>query len=400
MKSKNIFCDLLVAGAGISGIAAAVAASRQGISTVLIEKNNFLGGLAVDCRHRYICGLYPKNTGIAGEIISSLRKLNPQNRFTTLGKLPVFYCRPQDLKTTLHKLIAQEKHLRVFYHSQITRVEKRGAVITSLQVQGKSGRLNFAPKTVIDATGSGCVIKLSKAKYRLTPLKTRPLAGFTFEITGIKDQNSLLPIKIPYLLAGAANRKKLPAYLKFTNFYYAQDRKSGTIKLNLPASNCFRGTAATKHYCTLVYSLLRKNLPEFKNSRISRISAMVHEREGLRLLGKHILTEKEVLGGKKFPSAAARGYWPIEFWGQKLGQRISYLKPGQFYEIPLNCLKSVNLHNLMATGKCLSATSRALASTRVMGTCIYLGEAAGNQAAKLIAIPGTHYLIHIRGHIT
>jgi hypothetical protein len=384
MKSKKVFCDLLVAGAGISGIAAAVAASRKGISTALIEKNDFLGGLAVDCRHRYICGLYPKNTGIAGEIISTLKKLNPQNRFTTLGKLPVFHCRPQDLKSTLHKLIAQEKHLRVFYHSQINRVKRRGAFITSLQAQGKSGRLNFAPKAVIDATGSGSVIKLSKAKYRLAPLKTRPLAGFTFEITGIKDQNSLLPIKIPYLLASAAKQKKLPAYLKFTNFYYAQDRKSGTIKINLPASNRFRGSAVTKHYCRLVYSLLRKNLPEFKNSRISHISAMVHEREGLRLLGKHILTEKEILGGRKFTSAAARGYWPIEFWSQKLGQKISYLKPRQFYEIPLSCLQSVNVHNLMATGKCLSATSLALASTRVMGTCIYLGEAAGNQAEKLI----------------
>ena len=40
--------------------------------------------------------------------------------------------------------------------------------------------------------------------------------------------------------------------------------------------------------------------------------------------------------------------------------------------------------NLFAGGRCISATSQALASTRVMGTCMALGEAAGLQAAVFV----------------
>ena len=39
-------CDVLVAGGGSAGVAAAVSAARSGAKTILIEKNTFLGGLA------------------------------------------------------------------------------------------------------------------------------------------------------------------------------------------------------------------------------------------------------------------------------------------------------------------------------------------------------------------
>ena len=128
---------------------------------------------------------------------------------------------------------------------------------------------------------------------------------------------------------------------------------------------------------------MQKVLPEFKNSQIQWLTKEVHERQGRCLWGKQILTEKDILSAKKFPHAIAKGYWPIEFWHPQKGQQIKYLKTNQFYEIPLECLKSKNIINLFATGRCISVTPMALASTRVMGTCIYLGEAAGKAAALL-----------------
>ena len=81
MKNKKIACDVLVAGAGISGIAAAISASRSGAKTILIEEKSSPGGVAVYDRHWEICGLYPVNQGIARQIISSLKKLNHKNGF-------------------------------------------------------------------------------------------------------------------------------------------------------------------------------------------------------------------------------------------------------------------------------------------------------------------------------
>jgi hypothetical protein len=381
MKSKAIACDVLVVGAGISGIAAAISSSRCQAKTILIEKNNLPGGLSLDCQHHYICGLYPENTGIAKEIISGLQKLNPQNKFTHIGKLSVFYFQPKNLASLLPKLLKKEKNLKVFYGCQAVSVEKKKNSIASVKVQSKQLNLCLRPKSVIDATGDGAIIKLSQAQYKLAPAKSRQLAGFTFQVRGLTGTTDILPIRVSYYLTQAVQQKKLPTYLKFTKFTYGQTKNSGMIKLNLPAKDAQRGIRKTKKYASLIHAYLRKYLPEFKKSRIYQISTRVHEREGLRLDGKYTLTEQEVLGAKKFPHPAAKGFWPIEFWDAHYGQKITYLKNRKFYEIPLGCLKSKNIDNLFATGKCISATARALASSRVMGTCIYLGEAAGNAAA-------------------
>jgi len=374
-------------GAGISGCAAAISASRCGAKTILIEKNSFPGGIAVDCQHRHICGLYPKNTGIAKEILAGLKKLNPKNRFTHIGKLPVFSFKPENLEPVLRKLMNKEKNLKVFYNTTAKDVKKKDNTIISVMTIKESLSLNlnlsfnFIPKTVIDASGQGIVIKLSKAKYQLTPLKYRQLAGFTFQVQNLIKPSNLLAIKVPYYLSIAVKQKKLLGHFKFTNFALGQNKNSGIIKLNLPAKNIARGAQEAKKTAYLIHSYLRKVLPEFRNSHIQHISS-IHEREGLRLYGKDTLTKRQILNPGKVPNAIAKGYWPIESWHQKLGQQIKYRESNQFYSIPLGCLKSRNITNLFATGKCISATSEALASSRVMGTCIYLGEAAGRAASR------------------
>lgn len=43
------FYDVIVAGRRFSGVAAAIAAAREGMSVLLIEKSNCLGGAAANC---------------------------------------------------------------------------------------------------------------------------------------------------------------------------------------------------------------------------------------------------------------------------------------------------------------------------------------------------------------
>ena len=100
-------------------------------------------------------------------------------------------------------------------------------------------------------------------------------------------------------------------------------------------------------------------------------------RDGARLLGQYTLTAQDVLEARKFPDPAARSAWPVEFWDPETGPRYRYLPDGEFYEIPRRCLASERIANLFAAGGCISAETLALASVRVMGTCIALGEAAG-----------------------
>ena len=85
----NTPCDILVAGGGVSGTAAALASARSGARTILIEKESFLGGTGYAGLLQYICGLYLNggsfpaetlNPGIVREIVGLLNKLSPQKK--------------------------------------------------------------------------------------------------------------------------------------------------------------------------------------------------------------------------------------------------------------------------------------------------------------------------------
>ena len=62
-----------------------------------------------------------------------------------------------------------------------------------------------------------------------------------------------------------------------------------------------------------------------------------------------------------------------------------YPPAGGWYDIPYRCLLSVGVPNLLASGRCISATHEGMAGSRVMGSCVAIGQAAGTAAAAAIA---------------
>jgi len=375
MTAKKVICDVLVVGAGVSGLAAAVAASEKGVKTLLLEQNSFIGGSVTAAMHRYLCGFYhntvPKaiNDGITTRLISKLRKLNSENRALRQGKVYVFSFRRKDLNNAFRGFIQNNKKLKIILDCQAYSVNITKKQIATVYAKGSKKNLIIKPKVVIDASGEGALIQLSGAKYRVSSVNKRQLAGFGFRVKGLKAVNKLLSIKVPY-------------YIKFATFTQLKNRDEGLIRLNFPAS---RDTSGLKKQARKTLLCLRKILPEFKDAYIVEFSPHMVEREGICLQGGYTLTADDVLGGRKFRDGVVRSSWPIEIWDQKKGPHYRYLKSGQYYEVPLRCLKSKNITNLFACGRCISVTHEGLGSTRVAGTCVALGEQAGLAAVKLCA---------------
>jgi hypothetical protein len=376
MRSKIISCDVLVVGAGISGVAAAVAAAREGAKVILLEKNSFIGGTLVVAMHCYICGLILK--GLANEVAKGLRKLDARSKMIPMGRLKAVPFETLNLKSVLKDLLKKEENIRVFLNTRVTLVRKEEGVIVSLKAHGQKHYLEVYPKAVIDASGEGVVIKLSRARQQVSALSRRQLRGFSVRLKGIRSDGDLLEVKIPYFIRKAVLAKKLPRYFKFVTFAYGSNKQEGLLKINVGYNKDFNiGKNAL-----ILYNYLKKIIPQFKGSRVIEISPYICDREGLRLLGDYVLTEADVLKCRKFKDSIAQGNWPIEFWHQQQGQKIKYFKKGSFYGIPQRCLHSADIKNLFAAGRCISATQQALASSRVSGICIALGEAAGKAAFK------------------
>ena len=87
-----------------------------------------------------------------------------------------------------------------------------------------------------------------------------------------------------------------------------------------------------------------------------------------------------MLGGRRFDDGVVRNAWPVEIWDQLAGPTYRYLQPGDHYDIPRRCLETSTFTNVYAAGRCISVTREALASTRVTGACMALGEAAAHAA--------------------
>jgi len=387
----RLSCDVLVAGGGVAGIAAAVRAAREGARTILAEINGFPGGTAVNCMHRYICGLYSSgpvypgctlNGGIADEICAKLKKFAPGAKPIKMGKVHLFPFTTENLIKTLRILSEKQAGLDLLYETKVVSVEVQNGRIRNVFARSNTSEIEISTQAVIDCSGEGAVIRLSGASYHISPPEERQLAGFCFKITGIEEPGDMAPVSVPYYISRAVIEKKVPDYLKYTKFYQGDTESEGYCLINIPPGDSPERTHEAKKYAAAVHGILADSIDSFRNSRITKMSSGISEREGLRMTGEYTLTEEDVLSGRKFHDGVVKSAWPVELWDQKKGPSYRYLDESAYYEIPLRCLKSRNIKNLYCAGRCISASPEALGSTRVMGTCISLGEQAGLAAAK------------------
>jgi hypothetical protein len=110
-------------------------------------------------------------------------------------------------------------------------------------------------------------------------------------------------------------------------------------------------------------------------------------REGMRLVGDYMITEKDQMEGKQFVDAIGYGGYPITTHdsGGTFQPNGDYYRPEpKPYGIPFRSLYSVNVPNLLMCGRCCSMSHRALGSMRVQSTCAVTGQAAGLAAAKCV----------------
>ncbi len=376
-------CDVVIVGAGVSGVPAAVAAARAGAKTLLLEQSNRLGGTMVAGLGFPVCGLFENdlskpprllNEGLAAEFFSGISQKESDPVFAMVR---VYICRcPPALFESIYTGWAEEKNLTVCLGVAKISLDVQSRQINALGFQTSDGTMcECQAGQVIDCTGSGAVIEQSGAK-QIVP-DVLPLAGFSVRLKGV-EKDDLLPVKVPYVLRKAADAGELPTYCSFTHFSPLEEG-TGLCKFSLPAETSREDAEQTARRAL---ALLQKQVPAFRLAEAIRFSPFVLAREGDRLKGIYTLTGKDVRNGRNFEDVVARGGWPMEYWDAEKGTQYGYIEKGFSCDIPLRAIRSENIKNLWAAGRVLSADSAALASVRVMGTAIATGEAAGLAAAK------------------
>jgi hypothetical protein len=348
-----------------------------------------------------MCGLYLNgdafpaetlNTGIVREIVGLFNKISPQRTIKKIGRVYVLPYSRDDLRTVLADLCHNESTLTVLHDATAVSVEKENGIIMKATINRSGTLCEVFPRIVIDCSGSGALSAMAGASFALSPHEKLQLAGFVIHVKGLSEQEEMLSMKVLYYLAEGVRKKILPPYVRYSAFTPGDEPDEGYCKISIQGTDGIEREQRARKDAASVHGYLMKTIRSFKTSYIADSCQYVMDRESRRVIGEYTLTEEDVLLARKFHDGIVKNAWPIEIWEKEKGTVYQYIKSGDYYEIPLRCLKVKDVPNLLCAGRCISVSREALGSTRVMGTCIALGDHAGRTAASMVM--GKDYLKH------
>jgi hypothetical protein len=125
------------------------------------------------------------------------------------------------------------------------------------------------------------------------------------------------------------------------------------------------------------------------NWELEWIGFLPGKRESRRYIGKYIVTQNDVEAEGRFEDVVAYAGWSMDdhfpegFYYKKGYPTIFHPAPTP-WGLPLRCMISENIENLVFAGRNISVTHAALSSSRVMATCGILGQALGTAVAQAI----------------
>ncbi len=359
--------DVLVAGGGIAGVAAAVAARRLGCSVCLVEKESALGGLATlgnvtvwlplcNGQGRQVIG------GIGEELlrlsVRALGRNDPAARFVGVPACWEPGGSLQERRAVRFQaefnpgayLFALEEWVKgagvdLWYDTRICAVRRDQDRVTHAVVENKSGRQALAARVFVDATGDADLCFL--AGEATESLDSNVLCGWFYYL--VDGKVHLCPCSNPF------------------SSRLGRDGSTGPF---------FRGDDARQVTDMILGSrdLARRRLAELRarhpdaDVQIFAPPTMACFRATRRLVGAATLREADV----------------HEWFDDACGLTGDWRKPGPVWALPWRCLCGVRNRNLAVAGRCISVEPAVWDVTRAIPGCVVTGEAAGSAAALAV----------------
>jgi len=367
--------DVLVAGGGPAGLAAAIASARAGASTLLIEQFGYLGGTAtaslMACINGFRNQVEPDSTqtvrGIAEEIILQLKELGGLGKSpykqksypTEPGQLEYSYAIDTEKFKYVTLKTCVEAGVEILLHTYVVDAIVQEGALRGVIVENKSGRQALLARVVVDATGDADVAARAGAPYWQTSGSEPPR----------------LTDSIMYRIAFGAQRPEGP---------YECDFGSSAVVWG-PSVKAIDGTDAEQLSRAEIEARLgvyedfaqkQKEHPELADARVVETPPLLGIRQTRFIEGEYTLTAEDALEGRRFEDVVAISSCPvIHYYGYR-----RYLEH-EGYDIPYRCLLPRELENLLVAGRSISSEQQPYESHRAMAPIMAIGQAAGAAAA-------------------
>lgn len=385
--------DVIVVGGGLTGVAAAVSAAREGANVLLVEQSGCLGG-AMSVNLVYPFMKYWTKIPETGQI-----KRLSDGIFTEMRKRQEQYIPPlsntrfnPDSFMLVLDDMCLEAGVQVLFHATLCGANVEGREVQSILLATKAGLMEASAESYIDATGDGDLMAFAGCDFQLgreTDGLCQPMTTI-FRMSGVDVEGY------------KADRPRLQAL-------YKQHKEEGKIQnpredilvffglgegivhfnttriVKLDPTDPFdvsRAEMKARKQIFEMYRFLKENCPAFANAAICSTAVSIGVRESRKLKGEHILTTGDLKSCTRFEDSIALGNYDIDIHNPEgAGTSHYYFADGDYYTIPYRSMVPKELNNLLVAGRCISATHEAQASVRIMPICATLGQAAGTAAA-------------------
>jgi hypothetical protein len=436
--TKKFSADVLVAGGGMSGVAAAITAARSGMRTLLVEGQGSLGGLATNGLVSGVAGMVE---GICKEFLD---RMDAEGALYPRPHLPCFD--PEKAKLILERMVL-DAGARMLYWTQIIDATPEGNSIKQVIGHAKSGSMAIDAKLVIDATGDADVAAYAGVPYeagspefgglnmsttlafRLANVDMRQYgeamrAWFAKEprthmsLVGERMEQAVQDGEMPYYTFPTALIYRVPQTPEEDSDVTVMTAHSFYTR-NLDVEDLTRQSIEQHQQILWLEKFFRKYVPGFARCRLTGIANLHGVRDSRRVLGQYILRDEDVVCARKFedgiakfpeffdthhPTSPRLGFMrhvhleepkepavcrPAQCSGDmhpfvRRGGYEARCNPTQYCEIPYRALVPLKIDNLLVAGRCVSAEFNALAAVRVIATGMSTGQAAGIAAALCV----------------
>ncbi|KJS88021.1 MAG: hypothetical protein JM58_02355 [Peptococcaceae bacterium BICA1-8] len=392
--------DLIVVGGEPEGIAAAVSASRNGLTVLLIEDDHALGGLMTLGKLNFI----DMNHGRDGTLL-------------TQGIFKEFHDRVggtaydvDEAIRVFQDMVDKQRSIVLKLNTEFVEPIKDGNKLIGVKVKEEGQVKEYYAKRLVDATTDADLAAASGVPYTFAGEdigeKDRQMGvTLVFELTNV-DWNQV----VKYLKGdgndhtGATN-KSAWGYTEEGYSYEPKDelmrlrgfnaakQDNGNVLINalvifgvdaLDPESKKAGIERAKKELEYIMPYVREKFVGFEKAEVVGTAEQLYIRESRHIIGEYQLTIDDVLENKDHWDRIAIGSYPVDVqptvkqrWGTIIGN------PDR-YSIPFRSIVPLEIENLLVVGRSASYKSLAAGSARVIPIGMSAGEAAGVAAAYSI----------------
>ena len=407
--------DVLVVGSGPGGLAAAMAASRAGAETTLLERYGCFGGNITQVGVEGFAWYRHENTvdseGIGIEFEQRARAMGaatpePQSDSHAIDG--------EAFKYVADVLVQEAEITPMLHRTMVAPIVEQG-IIKGVIVESKAGREAIMAKRVIDATGDADIAHRAGAIVHKTPTEEMLAASVMFSMNGVDKRRFMEEVKAnPHTYgdwcgpdwAMQTSGKEDDMFSPYLKKPFEQAIESGLIPENLNTitgtwgaitdqgdltylnlvhlagldctdpDDLTKGEMEGRHQAMLAIKALRQFNPGCENAKLRNFGMTIGVRDTRKIEAHYNMTASDVREQGRFEDSI--GIFPEFIDGYGI---LILPTTGRYFQLPYRAMLPKGVGHLIVTGRSIGGDQTSHAAVRNMMCCAVNGQGAGVAAA-------------------